>query len=211
MIKAVIFDFDGTLIDNMHLHFESFQRALGGKLRIGRRDLYMREGGRTLEIITDMTRSLSLDSYEIERLIDEKKRIYNEIAQGLKMRPEALKLISGLRRRGLRIGLATGSHRAALSPHMGPGEFALFDYIITGDETDKPKPHPEPYLKCAQGLGVLPEECAVVENAPLGVESAKSAGMACIALTSTVGRKDLGRADFVVEDLSEALGIIAKL
>jgi beta-phosphoglucomutase len=211
MIKAVIFDFDGTLIDNMHLHFQSFQKALGNKLKIGKRDLYMREGGRTLEIITDMTRSLSLDSYEIDRLIEEKKRIYNEIAQGLKMRPEALALISDIRRRGLRIGLATGSHRSALSPHMGPQECALFDYIITGDETQHPKPHPEPYLMCAEGLGVRPQECVVVENAPLGIESAKGAGMKCIALTSTMERKDLGRADFVIDDLSEAMGIVTKL
>jgi beta-phosphoglucomutase len=211
MIKAVIFDFDGTLIDNMRLHYESFQMALGKRLKIGRRDLYMREGGRTLEIITDMTRSLSLDSYEIERLIKEKHRIYSEIAKGIGLRPEAPGLLSAIRKRGLLIGLATGSSRIALAPHMGPAENAMFDFILTGDETEHPKPHPEPYLRCAEGLGVRPEECVVIENAPLGVESAKSAGMACIALTSTVGRSDLRRADFIIDGLSEVLGIISKL
>jgi beta-phosphoglucomutase len=211
MIKAVIFDFDGTLIDNMRLHYESFQAALGKRLRISERDLYMREGGRTIEIVTDMTRSLNIDSYEIERIIDAKRVIYNEMAQGISLRPEARKLIAGLKGRGLRIGLATGSHRHALEPHMGPSEFSLFDFIVTGDETDKPKPHPQPYLMCAQGLSVAPGECVAVENAPLGVESAKSAGMACIALTSTVGRKELRRADFVIDGLGEALDIIKKL
>jgi beta-phosphoglucomutase len=211
MMKAAIFDFDGTLIDNMRLHYESFQQALGKRLKISERELYMREGGRTLEIITDMTRNLSMDSYEIERIIEEKKRLYVEMAQGLKLRPEALTLISDLKGRGLLIGLATGSHRSALLPHMGPEEFSLFGFVITGDETQKPKPDPEPYLKCAEGLGVLPGECVVIENAPLGIESAKGAGMKCIALTSTMRREDLGRADFIIAGLGEALAIIKKL
>ena len=88
---------------------------------------------------------------------------------------------------------------------------ALFDFIQTGDETEKPKPDPEPYLKCAKGLGITPDEAVVIENAPLGVESAKSAGMICIALTSTVGAEYLRRADFVIGGLKDAEEIIGRL
>jgi beta-phosphoglucomutase len=95
--------------------------------------------------------------------------------------------------------------------NVSPEEFALFDHLTTSDESDRPKPDPDPYLKCAAGLGVRPEECVAIDNAPLGVESAKSAGMMCIALTSTLEKEDLKRADFVVDSLREAGRIIKKV
>jgi beta-phosphoglucomutase len=66
------------------------------------------------------------------------------------------------------------------------------------------KPHPEPYLKAAKALGVKPSECAVIENAPYGVASAKKAGMFCIAITSSLPKEYLKRADVVVDSLAEA-------
>ncbi len=211
MIKAVIFDFDGTLIDNMHLHYLTFKKVLGDRMKLEPMDIYRREGGNLFEIFTDVTRELSIDEYEVRRLMERKRKEYLSVASGLRMRPEALKLIRKLRKLHFKVGLATGSPRVALSDHMKPSEMALFDFIQTGDETVKPKPDPEPYLKCADGLGVEPVECVVVENAPLGVESAKSAGMICVALTSTVSRDDLARADFVVDSIADAGEIIKSL
>lgn len=211
MIKAVIFDFDGTLIDNLNLHLKSFQMALGSRMKIEARDLFIREGGYATDIIRDMTRNLNLDSYEFDRLTKEKIRIYEEISGGLRMRPEAIVLLNELRKLGYKTGLATGSARHVLKQHMDASDEALFDFMVTGDQTGRHKPHPEPYLLCAEGLGVKPEECVVVENAPLGIESAKSAGMVCIALTSTMERDDLRRADFVIDRLEEAGIIISRL
>jgi beta-phosphoglucomutase len=211
MIKAVIFDFDGTLIDNMKLHFDSFIKAIDGKVKINPRDLFLKEGGNIFSIISELMAELNPDECDIKRIMEKKGQIYKEEARKLKMRPEAIELIKKLKKLNYRVGLATGSHREVLDVHISPEEYALFDHVLTTDGTKKPKPDPEPYLMCAKGLDVKPEECVAIDNAPLGVESAKSAGMICIALTSTMEKEDLKRADFVIDSLKEAEDIIKKL
>jgi beta-phosphoglucomutase-like phosphatase (HAD superfamily) len=86
---------------------------------------------------------------------------------------------------------------------LKPEEIALFDCIITSEEAVNSKPHPEPYLKASSGLKIAPKECLVIENAPLGIEAAKSAGMKVVAITSTLAREKLKSADWVVDSLSE--------
>ena len=70
------------------------------------------------------------------------------------------------------------------------------------------KPHPEPYLKCAKSIGLKPFQCVVIENAPFGIESAKKAGMFCIALTTSLPKAYLKEADIVADNLSDIAGII---
>ena len=80
-----------------------------------------------------------------------------------------------------------------------------FDVIVTGDDVSKGKPHPEPYLKAAAKLGVNPSECIVVENAQIGVQSAKAAQMLCVGVTSTQTTQQLQKADKIVPDLNRIL------
>ncbi len=78
-----------------------------------------------------------------------------------------------------------------------------FTAIVCGEDTAEGKPSPQPYLRGAEKLGVRPEECIVIENAPIGIESAKRAGAYCIALCTTVPRQHLAHADEVVESFEE--------
>lgn len=211
MIKAVIFDWDGTLADSLKYHYEAYRVALEPYMDLKPEDIYVREGGRTIDIITDLLRDKKIDNYEIDRLVEKKHMFYDENAAVIRMLPAGKKLIRKLKKLNFRIGLATGSDRKSLMKSLTSSEPAMFNHILTSDETKKPKPHPEPYLNCMKSLGVTPEETVVVENAPLGVESAKSAGCVCIAITSTMKREDLKRADFVVESLDEVEDIIKKL
>ncbi len=211
MIKAVLFDFDGTLLDNMQIHFDSFVKAINGKANIEPIDLFLKEGGKAYNITMELLKDLNLDEVEMKGLLNRKRKIYEENGKDLRMRPDALRLIKKLRKLNYRIGLVTGSVREYMDLHFSVKDYALFDHLITDNETKKYKPDPEPYLKCAEGLGVKPEECVAIDNAPLGVESAKSAGMICIGLLSTVTEEHLKRADFVVKNLDESEDIIKKL
>ncbi len=75
--------------------------------------------------------------------------------------------------------------------------------MVTASDVTKGKPHPEPYLKGAELLGVNPAECLVIEDAPAGIRSAHAGGMKVIALTSTYPASALGEADAVVEKLKQ--------
>lgn len=211
MIKAVLFDFDGTLVDNMEFHYKSLIKTAGGKVNIEPMDLFVMEGMQIFDITADLLKDLKLDEHGIKMFIKKKKKLYMEIAKDLRMRPDALRLIKKLRKLNYKIGLVTGSVKEYLDLHFSSRDYALFDHLITDKETEKFKPDPEPYLKSAEGLGVKPEECVAIDNAPLGVESAKSAGMICIGLLSTVTEEHLKRADFVVKNLDDAEDIIKKL
>ena len=78
-----------------------------------------------------------------------------------------------------------------------------FDIVLSENDYEKGKPEPEPYLTAIKRLNLKPEECVVIENAPLGIESAKSAGAYCIALTTTLSREYLSKADVILNNHQE--------
>jgi len=117
------------------------------------------------------------------------------------MRPVAKKAIETCRKMGLKTAIVTGSVRSNLEWTLSDEERAMFDVILSSEYYSKGKPHPEPYLNAARQLGFPPEACLVVENAPLGIQSAKAAGMFCVAITTTLPASDLKDADLVVPDI----------
>jgi len=208
MIKAVVFDWDGTLVDNMSLYYRAYKAAFEGVREIAPYDLYLREGGRAVDIVSDLAEGSGRD---VDDILSEKRRNYELLSRGLEMLPEGRRLIKELKERKIKIGLATGTLRKNLSLIMSPQELALFDYIISGDVTEKPKPDPEPYLKCLKGLGVKPSEAVAVDNAPLGIESAKRAGMTTIAVESTLPEKYFAEADYKVKSLRDVGEVVKGL
>ncbi|MGE5437612.1 MAG: HAD family hydrolase, partial [Syntrophothermus sp.] len=86
-----------------------------------------------------------------------------------------------------------------------------FDVIVSGEDVHKAKPNPDPYLTAQKELGMAINECVVIENAPLGIESAKAAGMICIAIESTLGKEYLQKADFLINTISEVSGFFPVL
>jgi len=104
-----------------------------------------------------------------------------------------------------KVAIATSGQKAKQFPViLGAGlKLEWFDAVITGDDVTKKKPDPQIYLLTAERLGVPPQRCVVVEDAPAGVQAAKRAGMACLAVTSTVTAEELEGADRVVGRLDE--------
>jgi beta-phosphoglucomutase-like phosphatase (HAD superfamily) len=77
-----------------------------------------------------------------------------------------------------------------------------FGAIVTREDCRKGKPDPEPFLLAAKGLGLMPGQCVAIEDTPGGIQAAKAAGMACVAVTHSCPRDSLVAADLVVDDLA---------
>jgi len=101
------------------------------------------------------------------------------------------------------IAIATSGQKAKQFPVVeGTGlKLEWFDAVITGDDVTRKKPDPQIYLLSAERLGLPPERCVVFEDAPVGVQAARAAGMTCVAITNTVGPVALAQADVVVASL----------
>ena len=97
------------------------------------------------------------------------------------------------------MAIVTAGHLDQLKLSVPERFLKQFDALVTGDQVSRGKPDPEPYLRGAQELGMGPAECMAIENSPLGVQSAKQAGIYCIAICSTVGRDILIEADEILE------------
>lgn len=113
-----------------------------------------------------------------------------------------------------RLAIATSGQKAKQFPVItGTGlDLTWFDVVITGDDVDRKKPDPQIYLRTAERLGLDPAVCVVFEDAPAGVTAAKCAGMACIAVTTSVTQEELTGAEVVVDSLAEiSLGDVRRL
>jgi HAD superfamily hydrolase (TIGR01509 family) len=117
----------------------------------------------------------------------------------------ALELIGFLKKAGFRLALATSSYTEYAQLVLEKlGIDSVFDKMVTGNDVSKGKPDPEIFLKAAEQLGVLPEECMVIEDSGFGVQAAKKAGMFCFGFRSPNSmNQDLSMADRIVDDIGE--------
>ncbi len=201
--RAVLFDFDGvlgkTMEDNYKAWFSSF--APFG-IRIQREEYFLMEGAPPKKVAEIFLKRNRLGLESVDDIVHSKEKHYLQ-NKSFSLYEGAEKLIENLKGCGLQLGLVTGASRERLMG-TGVGQFLnKFDALVTGDQVVHGKPDPEPYLLGARKLKVKPSECIVIENAPLGIESAKKAGMYCIAICSTLGREHLGLADQIIISIDE--------
>ena len=117
--------------------------------------------------------------------------------------PGAEALIDLFRSRGIPLAIVTTALRSRLDHSVPRGFLEKFQGVVTSEDAREGKPSPVPYLKGAEKLGVPPKDCIAIENAPLGIESAKRAGTYCIAVCSTLDKTYLRGADEIVNSLQD--------
>lgn len=185
-LKAVLFDMDGVLFNSMPYHAESWHKVMTQHgLDLSREEAYMHEGrtgSGTINLIYQRQFGKDASQEEIEAIYQEKSAYFNQFPEPDAM-PGALELLQQVKAAGLKIVLVTGSGQRSLLnrlDHHFPGMFTS-DLMVTAYDVKHGKPHPEPYLMGLEKAGVEPHEAIVVENAPLGVESACAAGIFTIA------------------------------
>lgn len=118
--------------------------------------------------------------------------------------------LNSIRAKGYLLGLVSGAGLNRIKQTCGGWVFHLFDTVITGDDVNEGKPSSEPYLRAAENLDMPSSKCIVIENAPLGIDSAVNAGMYCIAVTTTLTKNYLHSADIVMGSTVEVLSLFNK-
>jgi beta-phosphoglucomutase len=205
MIQAIFFDLDGVIADTLHYHYLAWEKMfneLGGSIQ--EHSVLIHEGRASREILPRFLQEagVTLPESEHEAFIERKREYYRSIVK-VDYFPHVFDVIAELRSRGFRTALVTASSLRNMHAALPEERRSLFDFLITGDEVQRAKPHPDPYLAPMHHMKLRPEQCVVVENAPLGIESAKNAGMTCVAVETTLGRDYLTLADVIIHDIRE--------
>jgi sugar-phosphatase len=194
--EAILFDLDGVLVDSTKSVIEVWT-AWSERNGIPReRTLGVIHGRRTIEGLQILAPHLDLKS-EVEKL---------ESAITLKKGgtiaiPGAAELLASLPDR--RWAVVTSGLREFAKVRLRDANLPIPNVLVAADDVTKGKPHPEPYLKGAELLGMTSTHCMVVEDAPNGIRAGKQAGMRVVGLTTTYSAKELHEADAVVQSLSQ--------
>lgn len=205
MIQAVLFDYDGVLVNSMPSHVRAWQHVFKGYgFDVEPEEVLLAEGSPAPDLAREICsrRNLSLTGEEIRNLVVKKQTFYRQVTTA-RVQDGAEALLSALLEAGKQLALVTGSERENIEQTLPKKFTQLFDAIVTGDDVQNGKPAPEPYLKAAEKIGLKPAKCLVIENAPYGIEAARRAGMAVVALTTTLKRHQIPGANWYADDLQD--------
>lgn len=205
MIEAVLWDLDGVLVDTARFHYEAWRELFDELGRsFGEEDFRRTFGLRNDLIFREELPGTSPE--EMERLSDRKEALFRQFAAGsVTALPGALELARRARRERRRMALVTSTPRANIDFVLGQiGLADAFDTIVAAEDVLRGKPDPEGYLLAARRLGVPPERCLVIEDAPGGIEAGRRAGMRTLAVATTHSREELNTADTIVESLEDS-------
>ena len=239
MIKAFIFDLDGTLVDTEPLKNLAYARTA---LELSPAGLRAEDviavatqliGVPMRETAMELVRRLGLEEPARARISELRvaapwqafarlqTAAYNQLLDepGVLQRaqlPHAVSLLHEVRRQGYKTALATMSYRREVQRVLDAlGWTDVFDAVVTADDVQRGKPDPEVYLCVAQTLAILPDECLVIEDSPSGIAGALAAGMCCIAVPTELTREAVHhtRLDerWIVDDARRLSAVVEKM
>jgi beta-phosphoglucomutase family hydrolase len=207
--RAFIFDMDGTIVDNMDFHTRSwitfFQRR---GMDIEADEFFRATAGRQGKEIIRSHLGEALPDDEVAVLNKEKESVYRELYEPHRKVVEGFEqFVIEAKRQGVALAVATSAPTANITFVLdGLNLRHYFDAVVGAADVTRGKPHPDVFLKAAERVGAAPGDCIVFEDAPLGVEAARNAGMPCVVLTTTLPAAAFAQFDNViriVRDFSE--------
>lgn len=212
--EAVIFDFDGILVDTEPMHHRAFNEVLdplGMGFSWGEYvETYMGFDDRDAFREAFRAKGIDLDEANLARLVAAKSESFlRGLHDGVASYPGAVSLIETLRAAGRPLALCSGALRTDIDPILAKlGIARCFDVVVSADDVRRSKPDPESY---ALAFGKLSERYATsltnpgrsvaIEDTPAGIRSAKGAGLRVLAVTNSYGAEELDEADWIVDSL----------
>ena len=205
-LNAVIFDLDGTLLDNNDFHLKSWKQYLKQiGMEISDEDYKANISGRTNKDATEHVFNKKMTNDEAEQYYLEKEKIYRELyATVIKPVNGLINLLTELQQNGIKMAIATSGILVNIDfmfDHVPIRHF--FEQVINSTHIQNGKPDPEIFITTARKLQVYPENCVVFEDSIAGVEAANAAGMKVVALTTTHTLEELHDADLVIDDYTQ--------
>lgn len=204
-VRAILWDLDGVIVNSGEYHFEAYRRLMAEHGRDLPRERFFEElfGRRNYDILQSLLAGITRE--EAERLAERKERLFRELVAGnISALPGARELLRRAHRAGLHQAIVSSTPAANIDLILRTLRVEdCFQAIVGEEDAREGKPHPQGFLVAARRLRVRPAACAVIEDAPAGVEAARAAGMRCIAVTTTRPPQMLANSDLVVDSLDD--------
>lgn len=210
-MKAVLFDLDGVIIDSMGAHIDSWHDALQAFGMTAKKSELSTLGGfgpgPTIQRFAER-KGIEITDGLVADIMRKKDARYAELSH--RIFPEIPQILDFLKRKGIILAIVTGSSRKVAEAITENELPSYFEAIVGMEDVTRGKPAPEPYQKALEILGIEPTEAIVIEDSPLGIQSAVTAGIFAIGLETTLPAASLQEADLVLKDHKELLAYLKK-
>lgn len=211
MIEVVIFDMDGLMIDSEPFHFQAFSTVFNQfGLQFSKEENTKYIGMQDIDEAKDMVDKYLLPVTADELVKRKQAQFRRFLTQAIIPQPGLMKLLGKLQERKYKIGIASSSALEEIESVVNGLKINKYiDVYCSAEQVKKGKPAPDVYLLAAKRLGVKPQNCLVLEDAPNGVRAGKAAGMKVFAIPSQYTKEgDFTQADKVLNSLSDVLSLI---
>ena len=217
MLQALLFDCDGIIADS-EAHWNQIDREHLAAYGVAAYDGQLKEH----VIGTGFTRAINYyrAHFGIEAPLDEMIAHRTDVAakfyaEQIPIYPGTRETLEHCRDLGLKMAVATSSVGRLIRPFLQRHDIEkYFDFVVTGEQVENGKPHPDIYLKAAAGVQTEPKNCLVIEDALVGLQAGRAAGARTVALPDArwvdVTQFE-GRSDYTIENLSELVPLVKRL
>jgi HAD superfamily hydrolase (TIGR01509 family) len=206
MVKAVIFDNDGVLVDSEPLHHVAEKRTLARYgVDLNEEEFSLNVGIGWHKMLCEWIKKFNLPVTPDELQKIHEQNLVNIFLEQVEPTPNVIQFIENLLEDGYRLGVASSSSRIVVDTGLKKSNMLrYFETIVCSEDVKRTKPDPEIYLLAARQLGAKPAECFVIEDSSTGIKAAKAAGMICAGYRNeNSGEQNLTQADLIFEDFRD--------
>jgi beta-phosphoglucomutase family hydrolase len=206
LIRAVIFDLDGVIVESENAHIEAEKQTLQRYgVQISADELHEYTGTTAQVMFTELIRKYKLKTTFEEMFQQKEKTFFKLLEKDAEPTKGIITLLRELKSKRIKLAIGSSSTKKQINYVLNKLKIEdLFDSVIGAEDITRSKPDPEIFLKAAKELQAEPRECLVVEDSKLGVEAAKRAHMKCLGYRNPdSGNQDLSKADMITDDFSK--------